>query len=124
MDHTTESDAGALVTSDSLNVLPAANRRVPSELGVSAEIRPLVLPPAAAVGAEQVRVPVDVGFDAEFVVDVGVVDVGDVGDVEVEPDVVDVEPVVGEVEPDAGGVEPEVAAVVPDDGIQQLFVVP
>lgn len=113
MDHVTESDAGALVTTDSLNVLLAANRRVPSELGVSAVISPLVFPPADAAGAEQVMVPLDVGFDAEFVVEVGAVDV--------EPDV---ELEVGEVEPDAGEVEPEAAAVVLDEGIQQLLLVP
>ncbi|TKC79189.1 hypothetical protein FAZ69_30465 [Trinickia terrae] len=42
-----------------MNVLPAANMRVPSELGVSAVIAPLVLPPEDAVGEAQVMAPLE-----------------------------------------------------------------
>jgi len=90
-----------------LNVLPWAKRRVPSALGVYAEISPLGVPPAAATGAAHVILPLDVDvvpvlLELVLVVLLELVDVLDVPDVVVE-------------------VVPE---VVPDEGIQQLLFAP
>ncbi|CAN7632869.1 hypothetical protein LJR230_004655 [Trinickia sp. LjRoot230] len=104
MDHTTVSAAGADVTNCSLKLLPSANTRVPFALGVSAEIKPLGLPPAAAVAAEQVILPLDVDVDVDP--DVLLAVVPDVGLVVV------VDVVLGAV------------AVAADEAIQQLLPIP
>lgn len=106
-----------MVTNDSLNVLPCANRRVPSALGVSALISPLALPPPEATGAAQVIEPL--AEDVELFEPVG----------GVEPEPLEVEPE-GGVEPEpepevgggGGGVEtvPEVGV----DWIQQALFTP
>ena len=50
----TLSAPGAFVTNCILNVLPCAYKRVASEVGVSAVIKPLAVPPAVVVGVEHV----------------------------------------------------------------------
>jgi hypothetical protein len=86
-------------------------------VGVSAEIRPLGVPPALATGAAQVILPLAVDVDVVLVVPVLPVEVLVVPVLLVPVDVVEV---LGELVE----VVPELVLVVPDEGIQQLLLAP